>query len=87
MTDPTSARSTNQPEEPLLRRPSTRSAKFQPRPVPTPSSDVVLDRSVLRPSVADTKPQTQRRREMVGDLPDWQPMPPGELPLRRPGHS
>ncbi len=87
MTDPTSARPATDQDEPLLRRPSTRSAKFRPRPVPTSTTEVVLDRNVLRPSVADTKPQTQRRHEMVGDLPDWQPMPPGELPLRRPGHS
>lgn len=70
-------------EDGVLRRPSTRTNKFQPRPVAP--SDVVLDRNVLRSSVGDVKPQTQRRRELVGDLPDWHPLPPGELDLRRPG--
>ena len=87
MTDPTSAHPSTEQEEPLLRRPSTRSAKFRPRPAPSSTAEVVLDRNVLRASVADTKPQTQRRHEMVGDLPDWQPLPPGELSLRRPRHS
>ena len=87
MTDPTTPQSAPGPEEPVLRRPSTHSRTFQPRLVPQSSSDVILDRNVLRSSAGDTKPQTQRRHEMVGDLPDWQPMPPGELPLRRPRHS
>ncbi len=87
MTDAPPTERTDDADEPVLRRPSSRTAKFRPRPVAEPGSDVVLDRNVLRASTGGSKPQTQRRHEMVGDLPDWQPMPPGELALRRPRHS
>ena len=83
MSDPTTTETAPEPE--VLRRPSTLSRRFQPRPAPRP--DVVLDRNVLRSTASDAKPQTQRRHEMVGDLPDWQPMPPGELHLNRPKRS
>lgn len=71
---------TDEPQ--VLRRPSTYSRAFVARPVEQP--DVTLERNVLRPSTTNTKPQTKRQREMVGDLPDWAPMPPGELELKRP---
>ena len=84
MSEPTTTQETTAEPE-LLRRPSMLSRRFQPRPAP--KSDVVLDRNVLRSSSGESKPQTQRRHEMVGDLPDWQPMPPGELHLNRPKRS
>lgn len=86
MSDPTNSPQTDtDTDEPVLRRPSARTSKFHPRPISRSDSDVVLERNVLRSSLGDTKQQTQRRRELVGDLPDWHPLPPGELDLRRPG--
>jgi len=26
---------------------------------------------------------TERRRKIIGDLPDWEPLPPGEIQVRR----
>lgn len=70
-----------------LRRPSAHNARFQRRTTPQPTEEVVLDRNVLRAVSSDSKPQTQRRRELVGDLPDWEPLPPDELFLQRPGQK
>lgn len=74
-------------DTPPPRRPSAQSELFQPRPTPNRDADVVLDRKVLRSSAGEANPQTQRRREMVGDLPEWEPLPPGETFLTRPGRS
>lgn len=92
MTDPYLVTAADLPDrsdsDPTLRRPSATSRRFQRRPEPThEEADVVLDRKVLRPNSGDAKPQTQRRREMVGDLPDWDPLPPDELFLKRPGQQ
>ncbi|QGF23380.1 hypothetical protein [Raineyella fluvialis] len=69
-----------------LRRPSTRLRQFTPRPEAAEESDsVVLQRNVLRPNNASaTEHQTGRRHVVAGDLPDWEPLPPGELFLSRP---
>ncbi|QXT63783.1 hypothetical protein [Tessaracoccus palaemonis] len=84
----TDAVTSPQPEPAELRRPSGRSGKFRPRPAPDPvSSDVVLERNVLHSTTRQTDQQTQRQREMVGDLPAWHPMPPDELLTRAPKKS
>lgn len=34
--------------------------------------------------LGERKPKLTRERKMAGDLPDWEPLPPGELTVRRP---
>lgn len=72
--------------QPALRRPSARSNKFTPRELaPSRDGDItVLQRNVLRSSAGGTVDrQTARRHVIAGDLPDWEPLPPGELFLSR----
>lgn len=65
-----------------IRRPTA--DRFRPRPVSAASEqDVVVERNLLRSARRDSKPQTSRERLVVGDLPDWEPQPPGELTVRR----
>lgn len=73
---------------PALRRPSARGGHFVARSGTTsPSGGAVLERNVLR-SAANSKDRvTARRHEIAGDLPAWEPLPPGELRLRRPSAS
>ena len=54
-------------------------------PVATAEDDkqVIIGRSLLS-SHQDRKPQTSRERKIAGSLPDWDPLPPGELLVRRP---
>ncbi|SCE65051.1 hypothetical protein GA0070558_101315 [Micromonospora haikouensis] len=33
---------------------------------------------------ASPPPATDRRRQVVEELPDWEPLPPGEILVRRP---
>lgn len=69
-----------------LRRPSARGNRFEPRPVDELAEPVVLQRNVLRASSSGSaEQQTSRRHEIAGDLPAWEPLPPGELFLKRPG--
>lgn len=69
----------------VLRRPSARGNRFVPRPVEQAEEPVVLQRNVLRASSSGSaEHQTGRRHVIAGDLPDWEPLPPGELFLKRP---
>lgn len=55
-------------------------------PPPPPKDEeqqVIIGRSLLT-SQRDRKPQTSRERQIAGALPDWEPLPPGELLVRRP---
>ena len=72
-------------EPPALRRPSARSAKFTPRDTrPPAAADAVLQRNVLRSAAGGKgERQTSRRHVIAGDLPAWEPLPPGELFLSR----
>lgn len=56
--------------------------RLRPRVVPSEST-VIVGRNVLG-SRASGKPQTSRERQIAGDLPDWEPLPPGELIVQRP---
>lgn len=69
----------------LLRRPSSRSNRFVPRPEGSlPSDSAVLQRNILRPSpTTEGERTTSRQRVIAGDLPAWEPLPPGELFLKR----
>lgn len=72
-------------DQPVLRRPSTRGNRFTPRPLDEPDEQVILQRNVLRPTASKADRQTRRERVIAGDLPEWEPLPPGELFLKRPG--
>ncbi|NCD18376.1 MAG: hypothetical protein EOL89_00065 [Actinobacteria bacterium] len=70
----------------VVRRPRS-SGKFVPRSTPTPDSDeVIIGRNLLTSRNRDGKEQTPRERRIAGDLPAWEPLPPGELFVRRGRH-
>ena len=56
--------------------------RLLPREAPPVPDNVVVQRSVLARRSSD-KPQTSRQRKVAGDLPDWEPLPPGELVVHR----
>lgn len=58
---------------------------FVPRPVPAESDGVVIARNVLSARQAGVERTTSRQRKIAGDLPAWEPLPPGELVVTRPG--
>lgn len=68
------------PPPPQVRRPGA--GRFVPKAAPTPDG-VVVQRNVLQPSQAKEKALTSRQRRIAGNLPDWEPLPPGELLVRR----
>jgi hypothetical protein len=39
-----------------------------------------------RPATSSSERQTSRTRRMVEGLPAWEPLPPGEILVRRPRH-
>ncbi len=72
------------PADPVVVRRPSAAGRFLPREVvPVADDGVVVSRNVLG-SRAATKPQTGRERKIAGGLPDWEPLPPGELLVRRP---
>lgn len=75
---------TDQPgeDQPVVVRRGRASQRMRPRP-PLEDTGVVVSRNVLA-ARATGKPQTSRERLMAGDLPAWEPLPPGELTVRRP---
>ncbi len=73
----------DQIEQPVLRRPSAHTSRFQPRPAPE-TENAVLTRNTLRSSSGKADRQTNRERLIAGDLPGWEPLPPGEIAVRRP---
>ena len=67
--------------EPLVIRRGLSATRLLP---PTPPADTtVISRQVLRPRAGGTRPETSRERKIAGDLPQWEPLPPGELFVRR----
>lgn len=56
--------------------------KMSPRQVVTDEKQVIVSRGVME-TRRDVKAQTSRDRLVAGDLPDWEPMPPGELRVSR----
>lgn len=70
----------------VVRRPRS-TGKFLPRvPQASDSSDVVIGRSLMTARNHDLKPQTSRERRIAGELPAWEPLPPGELFVKRGRH-
>lgn len=65
-----------------VRRPRA-AQRLIPRELPA-DTGVVISRNVLRSSVTTAQAQTSRERRIAGDLPEWEPLPPGELFVTRP---
>lgn len=73
-----------EPEQELTVRRPRAAARLLPRDS-TPDAGVVVSRNVLRSNATAAAPTTDRERRIAGELPDWEPLPPGELLVRRPG--
>lgn len=71
---------TSTPPSPVLRPVGSR---FVPRPADSESGQTHIVQRVLHSSQGRPKPLTQRERVVAGDLPDWEPMPPGEIVVKR----
>lgn len=77
MTDPTTM------QAPLVRRPASGTrAQFRRRPVQASGAPGASESLAGKPA-PKTEHVTNRRREIAGDLPEWEPLPPGELTFRR----
>lgn len=62
-------------------------SKFLPAATSPADSAVVVGRGLLRSKAAPQKQQLSRERKIAGDLPSWDPMPPGEISVRRPSRD
>lgn len=51
-------------------------------PAAPPAETTMISRQVLAPRTT-RRPETSRERKIAGDLPQWEPLPPGELFVRR----
>jgi hypothetical protein len=65
---------------------SRRQRRMVPRP-PAEDAGPVVSRDYLHASRSSVKPQTRRDRRLVGTLPDWEPLPPGEVLIDKPRSS
>ncbi|HMR47862.1 MAG TPA: hypothetical protein PKA68_01245 [Arachnia sp.] len=65
---------------PPIQRPGA--GRFLPKAEAPRDSGIVVQRNVLQPSRGDKK-LTSRQRRIAGNLPDWEPLPPNELLVRR----
>ncbi|MEU3749798.1 MULTISPECIES: hypothetical protein [Streptomyces] len=77
------------PQQPAA-APHQPSAGMQPSAVPQPSVPPTVRRPVADSPWASHRPAgteraTSRLRRVVEGLPDWEPLPPGEMLVRRPG--
>lgn len=69
---------TPDPIAPVVRR--TRLSPFIP-PTPPDPTPALIARDSLR--AGGRTPQLSRNRKIAGDLPDWEPLPPGEVRVTR----
>lgn len=67
---------------PVIVRRGHAATRLVPRVEPPRVEGIVVQRSIFTRRSSD-KPQTSRQRQVAGDLPDWEPLPPGELVVRR----
>lgn len=73
---------------PVIVRRGRSAERFVPKSeMPQDSGEVIVGRGLLGTRNHDRKSQTSRERQVAGDLPEWEPMPPGELLVRRPGST
>lgn len=78
MTNPATAEG----DPPLVRRSTTR-ARFTNRTPPEPEAGPGGAQSIVGTPVPKSERLTDRRRQISGDLPSWDLLPPGELNVRR----
>lgn len=68
----------------VLRRGTT--VRLVPQTESGATPGVTLTRNLLQPTAQDRKAEITRNRKIAGNLPEWSPLPPGEIPtlgLRR----
>lgn len=65
---------------PIVRRARSAGRLHQ---MPPATSGPIISRNVLMSS-STKEPQTSRERNIAGNLPSWEPLPPGELQVQRP---
>lgn len=66
----------------VISRPGSAS-RFLPAPPRAAEAAVVVGRGFLSSKASPQKQQLSRERVIAGDLPSWDPMPPGEIAVRR----
>jgi hypothetical protein len=66
----------------IVRRGGRAAQRLTPRPPAVAAEGVIVGRGLLERR-SDRKPQTARQRKVAGELPEWEPLPPGELVVRR----
>lgn len=81
-TPPADAQQTPDLPVTIVRR-TRSSGRFHTRPTPD-TTEVVVGRDLLKARRPSTGWTTKRERQIAGDLPDWEPLPPGELHVHRP---
>ncbi len=67
--------------EVVIRR--TRTSPFLPPPLPDEEQTPIISRAWAGSRNSGRKAQLTRERKMAGGLPDWEPLPPGELLVKR----
>ena len=82
-TGPSTSELNNDEVPVIVRRVPRAAGKLVPRPTPPPKDDHIVARGLLQPRASTKK--VERQRAVAGDLPEWCPLPPGELTVRRPG--
>lgn len=70
------------PAPPVIIRRGLNGPRLLPREAAVPEGGVTVSRNVLG-ARATVKTKTSRERKIAGDLPEWEPLPPGELLVRR----
>lgn len=58
-------------------------ARFSPRKSPAPDAAAAGTTSIVGAPAPKAERVTDRRRQVAGDLPAWDLLPPGELTVRR----
>lgn len=67
----------------IVRRPRSAGAFMPWEPPKESREEVVISRGQLLSRDRNKRPETSRDRIIAGDLPDWEPTPPGEIVVRR----
>jgi hypothetical protein len=68
----------------IIRRTNTTTrARFTSRPKPEPQKAPDGTESILGAPAPTNQRLTDRQREISGDLPEWDLLPPGEITVRR----
>jgi len=70
----------------VVRRVPRSAGRFSGRVVTPQTEDQLVSRAILGGRTGK-KPTISRNHIVAGDLPDWEPLPPGELTVRRTGNS